>query len=299
MALQLATPKATKHQQPSAVVIPATPNDVAKASATAKQQPGPLQESRPEKQQKTGEQKNGSTSKNKHQAAEQQANKEPQQPSTLPMEPHAGILNDLQSKYNVRTLSVISSTRMEKRIKAVLEHLATPTPQSANTATTGGLPGIVLLHGRATDANKLISIVEVVKRRIRDGYFATNAGDGTSTSETAKSAKKKNKKKTSPKSVTAWYQYNRIYDVASVKKTELEMDLVEDSHMEEEDDGFAPMVHRFEDAINGKKGPAITTYLSIFLSRTPVVELLKNLEIESQSSVDPLEIEYQQWIATA
>ncbi|CAK7227173.1 hypothetical protein SEUCBS140593_006488 [Sporothrix eucalyptigena] len=175
---------------------------------------------------------------------------------------------------------------MEKRIKAVLEHLATPATQSEHT-TSAALPGVVLLHCRAADANKLISIVEVVKRRMREGHFATE-----STTDSAKPIKKKKGKKAQP-SETTWYQYNRIYDVVVAKK-DGNTDRAEE---EEHDEDFAPMLHRFEEALNGKRGPAIMTYFSTFLSRTPIAELQKNPDMSCQSSVDPLEVEYQKWMA--
>ncbi|CAK7246136.1 MAG: hypothetical protein STHCBS139747_007758 [Sporothrix thermara] len=312
----LKTSKQQQQQQLSAdgkssrgVVIPATPGAVANTPVNRKDLVVSARDSQTAKEANNREQNGSSRAKGTQQGEQQQQQQQQskkaqaqQQPSTLPLEPHAAILSDLQPKYNVRTLSVISSTRMEKRIKAVLEHLANASKQPPGSAAAGVLPGIVLLHARATDANKLISVVEVVKRRMREGYFNANTGDSTSsTTEAAKAGKKKKARKTSQLSNTAWYQYNRIYDVASARTPgpESHDDIVDDSRVDQEDDGFAPMVHRFEDAINAKKGPAITTYLSIFLSRTPVVELQKNPEFGSQSSIDPLEVEYQQWMANA
>ncbi|CAK7568187.1 MAG: hypothetical protein SEPTF4163_006171 [Sporothrix epigloea] len=298
-------PKSSKLKQPSAgkafahgVVIPATPSAADKTPTNNKQKPGSKILSRPVNQQKNRKHENNDRPEKK------QGQKVPdnaQQPSKLPLEPFAAILKDLQPNYNVRTFSVISSTRMEKRIKAVLEHLASPSTHSANKDIIDALPGIALLHARATDANRLISIVEVVKRRMRQGYFAVNASLGTSSGESAASDKKKKGKKTSRKPATAWYQYNRIYDVASAKDSgpETNEDVIEDSRIDQEDDDFAPMVHRFEEAVNGEMKPTVTTYFSIFLCRTPVVELQRYPEMATQSSVDVLEVEYQQWMANA
>ncbi|CAK7270531.1 hypothetical protein SEPCBS57363_004150 [Sporothrix epigloea] len=298
-------PKSSKPKQPSAskafahdVVVPATPSAAEKTPTNDKQKPGSKISSRPVNQQKNRKQEiDGRPEKKQGRQVPDNA----QQPSKLPLEPFAAILKDLQPKYDVRTLSVISSTRMEKRIKAVLEHLASPSTHSANKDIADALPGIALLHARATDANRLISIVEVVKRRMRQGYFAANASLGTSSGETADFDKKKKGKKASRVPATAWYQYNRIYDVASAKVSgpETNEDVVEDSRIDQEDDGFEPMVHRFEEAVNGKKKPTITTYLSIILCRTPVVELQRHPEMATQSSVDVLEVEYQQWMAKA
>lgn len=191
-------------------------------------------------------------------AAKETQTKEPKKkPTTLPLEPHAAILADLQHKYAVRVLSVISSTRMEKRIKAVLEHLGGDSK-----------PGVVLLHARAPDANKLVSIAEIVKRRIREGYFA--GAD--------KAMKKKTKKDAA---AVAWCQYDRIYDVKTAKTDEA-----------------SDQVDRLEAALTDETAPAskVTTYMSILLSRTPVGELHKNADVSVQCSTDVSEIEYERYM---
>ncbi|CAK7272156.1 hypothetical protein SEPCBS119000_004975 [Sporothrix epigloea] len=279
-------------------VIPATPPTAEKTHAVDWQKSDPKCRLPPVNQSKNGKQ--GKNSRPGEQRGGELPHKEAQRPTKLPLESFTAVLKDLEPKYIVRTLSVISSTRMEKRIKAVLEHLASSSTQLAKKDTTAALPSIVLLHARAADANKLISIVEVVKRRMRQGYFAVNRGDDTSSNDAAAGQKKKGKK-ASQVPATAWYQYNRVYDVASAETlgpTPNEL-AVEDSHVEPEDDGFEPMARRFEDALTGGEKAPITTYMSIFLSRAPVLELQRNPEMTAQSSLDTLEVEYQRWMANA
>lgn len=216
-------------------------------------------------------------------------------PSTLPLEPHAAILAQLRPKYAVRVLSVISSTRMEKRIKTILDHLAA----AASTGTSvAALPGVVLLHARAPDANKLVSIAEIVKRRIREGHFEEAAAPAGGI--------KKKKANGAHASAVVWYQYDRIYDVKSARKKkgaagdDDEADAEEDG--DGQDDGFEPMMHRLESALGGSahgSGPVVTTYMSIMLSRTPLLELHKNPDITVQCSADPLEVEYEEYMAGA
>ncbi|ERT02994.1 hypothetical protein HMPREF1624_01298 [Sporothrix schenckii ATCC 58251] len=185
---------------------------------------------------------------------------------------------------------------MEKRIQAVLNHLAdrpiahTTKERGASPPTTR--PGVVLLHSRVLDSNKLISIAEIVKQRVREGYYSRGAEGAGATA-----ASKKQGKKGSKLSKTSWYQYNRIYDVVSAPGA---ADTTPGTG-DDEDDDFAPMMHRFTEAMSGKKalqGRAnITTYMSIVLSRTPIAELQKNPEISVQASTDPLEVEFEQWMA--
>lgn len=297
----LSMPKAAKptsKQTGNNTVVPATPGAAVDPSAKRKQPQSPAKEPRPEKRQKTTQ------AASKERPPKQPPQKQPEQPGTLPLEPHAAILSELEPKYDVRALSVISSSSMEKRIQAVLNSLAsrptttTTTTQEGQTTSASPRPGIVLLHGRASDANKLISITEIVKQRMREDYFSQDAAGAGSAPAVTEVAKKKGKKG-SRLSKTSWFQYNRIYDVVSVKGKGTDGDSGDE---EEEDDGFAPMVHRFREAMRGKKASqgqaSITTYMSIILSRTPVVELQKNPGISVQASTDPLEIEYEQWMAS-
>ena len=309
----LQTPKAPKQSipiRPEAVrstpdasafaVVPATPGTIVGLSAK-------------DKREKTFKKKTPSSTQQK-----QDKPKPPHEPPTsLPLEPHAAILAELQHKYAVRVLSVISSSRMEKRIKAILDHLADGTAGGGEGGEGGkpakALPGVVLLHARAPDANKLVSIAEIVKRRIRKGHFEAPAADLMS-DEPPRAAKRKTKKKKGKDAhaaAVAWYQYDRIYDVKSARKKKVitggaagnGASCADDDggDEEEEEDGFEPAMHRLEAALGGGKssGTIVTTYMSIILSRTPISELHKNPEISVQCSTDPLEIEYEQFMAEA
>ncbi|EPE08158.1 hypothetical protein F503_00941 [Ophiostoma piceae UAMH 11346] len=305
----LQTPKAQKQTMPlrpetsrnaspapAFTVVPATPGTIVDLSANGK---------------KAKTVKNA-TQASTSSAQQKQEKPKPQEPPTsLPLEPHAAILAELQHKHAVRVLSVISSTRMEKRIRAILDHLANGTPGSGGEGGEGSerakaLPGVVLLHARAPDANKLVSIAEIVKRRIREGHFAAPAADLMSDGP-PKSTKKNTKKKgkDAHAAAVAWYQYDRIYDVQSARKKKPDTEAAsgsgaDDAGSEEEEDGFEPAMHRLEAALGDKSaGTVVTTYMSIILSRTPLLELYKNPEVSVQCSTDPLEVEYEQFMAGA
>lgn len=66
----------------------------------------------------------------------------------------------LSAKYNVLSLSVISSTAISNRTSALIQHLKSPASDSK--------PTLVALHAKAQVANKLISIVEIAKRDLKE-----------------------------------------------------------------------------------------------------------------------------------
>ncbi|OAA66589.1 DNA/RNA-binding protein Alba-like protein [Niveomyces insectorum RCEF 264] len=261
--------------------------------------------------------------KGNHTGQQKQQQPPPPPPPTLPMEPHAAVLAALRPAYDVRVLSVISSTRMEKRIKAVLAQLdgqtlssPSPSPPPPPSTNTNPLPGIVLLHARAHDAGKMISLVEIAKRRIREGYFAPKATAIPAPPTSALPPNKKTKQKLTqplPSPATAWFQYNRLYDVEVEAKTpppavEADKDKASDKNKEagsgdgddDDDDGFEPMPSRFRAAIGDASAPqntVTTTYMSIVLARVRVPELERDPAFTAQASDDPLETEYAQWMS--
>ena len=72
-------------------------------------------------------------------------------------------LAHLQTKYEIVTMSIISSSKMEQKIKSLLSHLA-----RFNYADIHCKPGVVALHAKAPVASKMTSIVEKAKKVIED-----------------------------------------------------------------------------------------------------------------------------------
>lgn len=67
---------------------------------------------------------------------------------------------DLSAKYTVLQLSVISSSSISNRTTSLVNHIkSTPADNK---------PPIVALHAKAAVANKLISVVEIAKRELKD-----------------------------------------------------------------------------------------------------------------------------------
>jgi hypothetical protein len=67
---------------------------------------------------------------------------------------------DLSAKYTVLQLSVISSSSISNRTTSLISHVKS-TPEDNK-------PAVVALHAKAPVVNKLISIVEIAKRDLKD-----------------------------------------------------------------------------------------------------------------------------------
>ncbi|KAG9668081.1 hypothetical protein KCU99_g9999, partial [Aureobasidium melanogenum] len=67
---------------------------------------------------------------------------------------------DLSAKYTLLQLSVISSSSISNRTTSLIAHIKS-TPADSK-------PAIVALHAKAPVANKLISIVEIAKRELKE-----------------------------------------------------------------------------------------------------------------------------------
>ncbi|MCJ1279098.1 hypothetical protein MMC21_006922 [Puttea exsequens] len=70
-------------------------------------------------------------------------------------------MEHLQAKYEISTMSIISSSKMEHRVRNLLER-ASKAPASDVKAK----PGVVVLHAYGNVAGKMISIVEIAKKQI-------------------------------------------------------------------------------------------------------------------------------------
>lgn len=74
---------------------------------------------------------------------------------------HESILAKLRAKFEVRAMSVMPSTSISKHVDRALEHLGRFSPWDRAV-----LPGVVLLCAKSSASSKLITIAELIKRRI-------------------------------------------------------------------------------------------------------------------------------------
>lgn len=184
-------------------------------------------------------------------------------PSTLPMQPHEELLQELEGKYSIATASVIGSSKINKKVTQVLSHLG-----HVDLFSQTSKPGVIMVHARANDANKMVTVMEIAKRQMNQ------AGQ-------------------------PWYQYNRVYEVADGRgskgnpsgrradQTVIENTVLggEDEDEDDEEDAFEPVETAFERAVREKPAEeSKTTYMSIFLSRVPIPELQSKAYITLQTN---------------
>lgn len=168
--------------------------------------------------------------------------------------PHQPIIAELSPDHLILASSVISSSKIRKRVTQVHEHL---TQDKESTK-----PRVSLLYARTADVCKLITIVEQCKRLLEQ----------------------EGKK---------WYQYNQMFDVPEQKKTK-RIEIVEetvleggtrmeDEEREEEDDAFEVMGTRFEQAIMPPPPRNTVKSLRVFLTLQRVPGLERRAGVTTQS----------------
>lgn len=179
------------------------------------------------------------------------------------MQPHEELLQELKGKYSIATTTVIASSKINKKVTQVLSHLG-----RVDLFSQSSVPGVMMVHARANDANKMVTVMEIAKRHMNQAGHP-------------------------------WYQYNRVYEVADGRdsraspngrgadQTVIENTVLEGEAVDEDDeeDAFEPVETAFERAVREKPAEeSKTTYMSIFLSRVPMPELESKAYITLQTN---------------
>ncbi|RYP81198.1 hypothetical protein DL770_005966 [Monosporascus sp. CRB-9-2] len=170
----------------------------------------------------------------------------------------------LEDKYDVQLLSVLSSSKIQKRVSAVLQHIGPTGSSKAITSTKK--PRISILRARAADAGKLITIAEIVKRELEER--------GGETAE------------------PRWFQYIALGEEIKEKQRGEGKTIVADTVLgglaaDEEGDGsgdFETMKTPFERAIKGRPFVRETATMSLFLSQISVDGLKKQYGEQTNAS---------------
>jgi hypothetical protein len=160
--------------------------------------------------------------------------------------PHEAILAELASKYNILPASVISSTKIKKRVSSITTHLS----------SSGGQPNVGLLYARTADVCKLITIVEQTKRVL--------AEEGLTWYQ--------------------YNQLFTLPTEAIAKKNSVEETVLEEAAERSDSDGFEVMESRFEKAVLPSVSTQVTKSMRVFLSVKPIPELKLKNDVTSQSS---------------
>ncbi|KAI0885696.1 uncharacterized protein GGS22DRAFT_161643 [Annulohypoxylon maeteangense] len=156
----------------------------------------------------------------------------------------ARILQAVESKYDVRTHSIISSSKIQKKVTAILQHLASPA-----TKTT-----VSILRSKASDAGKLVSIAEIAKRELRE-----QAGNEC-----------------------VWFQYVAIGEELKEIPRDEGNTIIEETRLGNDD--FEVMKTPFERAIEGQPRLRGVPVISLFLCRVSIEELKKRYGEQTNTS---------------
>ncbi|KAI0446254.1 hypothetical protein F4803DRAFT_547495 [Xylaria telfairii] len=182
------------------------------------------------------------------------------------------ILNTVDARYEVQLQSVISSSKIQQRVTAMLRYLTPPTqPPSTESVpnTTASKTRVSILRAKATEAGKLISIAEIAKREIEKELSAGDDGAGKAGQE---------------EKGGQWFQYIALGEELIRKPRDEGNTIIEETVLgglgdnkrdHDEDDEFEVMKTPFERAIAGQPLVRGVPIMSLFLSRSPVEELKK------------------------
>lgn len=169
-------------------------------------------------------------------------------------------LETVESKYDVQIHSIVSSTKIQKKVASVLRHLQEPDATAVGAEAAPGRPRVIVLRGPAAVAGKLVSIAEIAKREVaaqESGHWFQYIALGQDIKE-------------SPRERPAIVEET----ILDGRNTASKDDSARGSDDEDdEEDDFEYMKTPFERAIEGKPRKHAVAVMSLFLARVPVDEL--------------------------
>ncbi|TRX95818.1 hypothetical protein FHL15_003372 [Xylaria flabelliformis] len=192
------------------------------------------------------------------------------------------VLDTIDARYEVQLQSVISSSKIQQRVTAMLRHLTPPTQSSPTEPppdTTTSKTRVSILRAKAADAGKLVSIAEIAKREIEEEQAAGN--DVTDEADQGRKAGR-------------WFQYIALGEELLQKPRNEGSTIIEETVLggpntnrgnRDDDDEFEVMKTPFERAIEGRPLARGVPVMSLFLSRSPIEELKKRYG--EQTNVPP------------
>ncbi|KAK6950822.1 hypothetical protein Daesc_007347 [Daldinia eschscholtzii] len=149
------------------------------------------------------------------------------------------MLQSLESKYDVRVHSIISSSKIQKKVAGILQHL---------TNRTTSKTSVIVLRAKAPDTGKLVSIAEIAKREL-----------GKRTDD-----------------AHVWFQYIALGEELKEIPRGGGNTIIEETKLGDTgDDDFETMKTPFERAIEGQPRWRGIPVMSLFLSQVPIEELKK------------------------
>ncbi|KAI1778371.1 hypothetical protein F4818DRAFT_299534 [Hypoxylon cercidicola] len=157
----------------------------------------------------------------------------------------AKALQAVESKYEVQVQSVISSSKIQKKVTSILQYLATPS--NSDAVSTAPKARITVLRAKASDVGKLISIAEIAKRELAKDK------DGRG----------------------VWFQYISLGEELKEISRDGDNTIIEETRIGDGDDDFETMKTPFERAVEGQPRLRGVPIMSLFLCRTSIEELKK------------------------
>ncbi|KAG5947892.1 hypothetical protein E4U59_006757 [Claviceps monticola] len=169
--------------------------------------------------------------------------------------PHEALLSHLRPKYNVLAASVISSTKIGKRVAQITSHLSSESDLKQSP--------VVLLYARPAEVCKMITIAEQCKRIMQaegKSWFQYNqmyevpevpAGEGVVVEKAVENKKKKDKNENKKETEKEKGTEGREVEPDDDEHDDEDEDEDEDEDDDDEDDAFEAMAGRFEKAVGG------------------------------------------------
>ena len=173
-------------------------------------------------------------------------------------------LDRLEKKYTVATMSIISSVKIEQKVRSLLSHLA-----HFNYTDIHCKPGVVALHAKANVAGKMISIVEIAKREIQDEkgcWWQYSSCHGELREWKQKGAEAKNNE-----AITAGDVSNTGHTQGLRSSREDGVDLDEADGEEEAFQAILP--EQAAAQVEARKKVRAVPIMTIYMSRVPIPEL--------------------------
>ncbi|KAK8098393.1 uncharacterized protein PG998_013879 [Apiospora kogelbergensis] len=194
----------------------------------------------------------------------------------------AKIVAAVESKYDVQTHSVISSSKIQKKVSSVLRHLQQTTPKTSSPER----PRVSVLRARASDAGKLISIAEIAKREMLMSGGRQNEAKRWYQYVALGSETKEGEGKTVIEDTVLGRQGQASRELADDDDNHEPLQQEKDNEEDDgEDDDFEKMKTPFERAIESTPKMRAAPVMSLFLSLIPIDELRRRYG--EQTSDDP------------
>lgn len=183
-----------------------------------------------------------------------------------------------QDKYEIITMSILSSSKIEQKVRNLLLRMS-----KSDDTNTKAKPTVVMLHAKGDVAGKMVSIVEIAKAEIRKENGKLYQYNGLH-GETSELKIKKPKRTGSGKTVAEWTEEHPEPEdpggetinksekctLGTVDQSDDDPDMVDAT-----EDAFETMapLSRGYDSPEARKKVRAYPVLTIYLSRVPILEL--------------------------